>query len=412
MRCLLLSLVAVAALSAADDGELALTLRAQADFDRVELSPAPRLEDATACEQSQAALLAVAGPEQGAALHYRKGICALTAAALTGNAARFSDAAGEFGKAIESWPARAKGAPAGPVSPALPVLAAIARLHAAADAAAGNAAGQRIAAAEAAPDCSSNLLPAAACRRWLAAGREWLGWLAVQSGDLDAAARDFSGLDAAGWPEWIAGRRAFEEALYGQAAQHYARAVEAWRTIAREPAPALDVRLAPQPAMASVLTDLGGAQLLAGDPTAAIATLNAAVKAGPADARTIYLRARAKEKAGETQDALEDYNLASRTAFAAARDLASGEAHLYRGILLYRRKDYTRAEDEFSSALNFDIPAALRADTVAWRHLAAVAGGACEASRLELRQSLNSVSPYFPKDEAASRIAACSAGGD
>ena len=32
-----------------------------------------------------------------------------------------------------------------------------------------------------------------------------------------------------------------------------------------------------------------------------------------------------------------------RAAFAASEDLVSGEAHLYRGILLFRRKDYGRA---------------------------------------------------------------------
>jgi hypothetical protein len=133
------------------------------------------------------------------------------------------------------------------------------------------------------------------------------------------------------------------------------------------------------------------------------------VKADPSNARAIYLRGRARELAGQADAALADYNLASRTAFANATDLASGEAHLYRGILLLRRKDPARAEDEFSSALNFAIPAKMRADAEAWRHMAAVKSGSCTASRGLLEESLARVSPYFPKSEARAALAACSA---
>ena len=131
------------------------------------------------------------------------------------------------------------------------------------------------------------------------------------------------------------------------------------------------------------------------------------VRVAPESARALYLRACAHEIAGQAEAALADYNLASRTAFAKAADLASGEAHLYRGILLYRRKEYSHAEDEFSSALNFEIPGGLRADAVAWRHLAAVAGGSCDASRQRLEQSLAAASPYFPKAEARTLMGSC-----
>src|SRR5207302_10704757 len=107
--------------------------------------------------------------------------------------------------------------------------------------------------------------------------------------------------------------------------------------------------------------------------------------------------------------ALIDYNLASRTAFANAKDLASGEAHLYRGILLYRRKDFARAEDEFASALNFEIPETLRADAQAWRHLAAVASGSCASAKEFLDRTLPGVSPYFPKNEARHLAVNCHA---
>jgi hypothetical protein len=90
-----------------------------------------------------------------------------------------------------------------------------------------------------------------------------------------------------------------------------------------------------------------------------------------------------------------------------ARDLASGEAHFYRGILLYRRQDFARAEEEFSSALNFEMTVALRPDARAWRHLAAVAGGSCGAARQSLDLALASVSPFFPQAEARSLAASC-----
>jgi Tfp pilus assembly protein PilF len=162
--------------------------------------------------------------------------------------------------------------------------------------------------------------------------------------------------------------------------------------------------------MSGAYTELGGAQLLAGNPSAAVGSLTLAVKESSSNARALYLRARAEEVAGRAEAADSDYSLASRTAFANARDLASGEAHLYRGILLYRRRQYPAAEDEFSSALNFDIAATLRADAAAWRRLAAVVSGSCGASRSALEQALPAASPYFPKDEARAALAACTPG--
>jgi tetratricopeptide (TPR) repeat protein len=155
------------------------------------------------------------------------------------------------------------------------------------------------------------------------------------------------------------------------------------------------------------LLDLGAAQLLAGNVKQAESTLDAALKADPASARAFYLRGRARELSGRLTDALSDYNLAARAAFAASEDLASGEAHLYRGILLFRRRDYARAEDEFASALNFSIAQSLRPDAEAWRYLAAVSSGSCGMVRQSLERSLSTVSPFFPKGEARATAAAC-----
>jgi tetratricopeptide (TPR) repeat protein len=188
---------------------------------------------------------------------------------------------------------------------------------------------------------------------------------------------------------------------------HYRRALDTWLPEQRDQSASVRERLEPTPNIPESLMELGGAQLLSGDLTAARASLDAALKADPALARAAYLRARVDEMGGNPAQAIAEYNLASRTAFANAKELASGEAHLYRGILMYRRKDYGHAEDEFASALNFEIPSLLRPDAVAWRHMAAVAGGSCGASRHFLEDSLATVSPYFPKDEARAVAATC-----
>jgi tetratricopeptide (TPR) repeat protein len=409
MRVPVILILAAGALLGADEQRLALALKAQSEFDHVQMAVAPDLRETTACIQTQAALLAVSTPEEVALIRYRKAFCMLAGATVTHNGADFNDAAAEFDKAAEAWPARGqvlagKGAPPEPVSSSLPVLSAIARLQAGADDAALERAWKEISAATERPVCSPTLMPTALCNAVVKTGREWLGWMALRQGGLAEATKKFSDAVGTGWPEWVAGRKAFRDGQYREAVTQYRQAVD----LARKgpPASMMD-RLGPHPDVPGELVELGGAQLLAGDGTAAVATLDEAVKADPANARALYLRARAKEIAGQNDAALADYNLASRTAFANAKDLASGEAHLYRGILLFRRKDYTHAEDEFSSALNFDISGAMRADAVAWRHLAAVAMGSCDASRQYLERSIAAASPYFPRTEARNLINAC-----
>jgi tetratricopeptide (TPR) repeat protein len=387
-----------------------LTLKAQSDFDRVERAVTPELRDTIACAQTQASLMAVASPEELPLVHYRKGLCTLAGATVTHNSAEFADAAAEFDKAIETWPGRAqmrgKKLPPEPLPSGLRALATITRLQMGMDNAGLERAWKELSAAVNPPVCLSSVMPQAYCEAILKTGHQWLGWMALRQDGLTEAAREFSDATGTGWPEWVAGQQAFRAARYDEAARQYQQAINLAR---RGPGPSLIDRMGPRPDLPSELIELGGAQLLAGNTAGAITTLDEAVKAVPANARALYLRGRAKELAGQAQGALADYSLASRTAFASAQDLASGEAHLYRGILLYRRKEFTHAEDEFSSALNFDIPGGLRADAVAWRHLAAVATGSCDASRQYLERSLSAVSPYFPKPEARSALAACPA---
>jgi tetratricopeptide (TPR) repeat protein len=413
MKVCALALLATSTLLASDRGSLALALKAQSDFERVASALRPRLPDAEACMQSQAAALAVSAPEERSLLHYRNGYCAFAGAAVTGNARQFQDAVESFEKAIEAWPARsrksAKGAPPEPVFGALRVLAALARLHGSTEVPVAAAARQEIAAALELPSCTSNLMSATFCAEVLAGGAQWLGWMALRDNQLDVAARRFSQAPGSGWSEWVQGRRAFDNARYGVAAAQYATAIDEWKRTWQGEGPTLPQALGPRPQYAVALADWGGARLLAGDLPGALLTLDASIQADSFSPYALFLRARTKELAGQEDAALADYNLASRTAFAAAVDLASGEAHLYRGIVLYRRRDFARAEEEFASALNFEMTGALRPDARAWRHLAGVAGGACGAARESLSLALAAVSPFFPRDEARSLASACSA---
>lgn len=400
------------ALQAADPQEVALVLRAQSDFNRVEQAAGPDLPDATRCEQSQAALLALVTPQELTAVHFRKAYCTLNEALVTHRPEDFQEAAGEFDKAIQTWPEHAAAigrkngtAPAAPSG--IRVLAAIARLKAGVDASGMTRAQQDLSHAVSPAVCSGGLMPASDCQALVETGKAWLGWIDLKHADLFQAGEEFSSLPDSGWRRWAAGESAFHYRNYAEAAQHYGQAVDWWKDREAHPPESLAARLLPQPDMAEVLREWGGAQLLSGDESGAITTLNAAVKASTHPARALYLRARAEELAGRKDAGLADLSLASRTAFADARDLASGEAHLYRGILLYRRSQYAQAESEFASALNFDIPADLRPDAAAWRHLASVAGGSCGASRRLLEESLGAVSPYFPKDEAREVASRC-----
>ena len=151
MKVCVLALLATSLLLASDKLQLANALKAQTDFERVELAPRPRIPDAEACSQSHAAALSVSLPEDQPLLRYRKGYCAFASAAATGDSRQFLTAAAEFDKAIDAWPARVrksgKRAPPEPVPAALRVFAAIARLQASTGEAVTDPARQEIAAA-------------------------------------------------------------------------------------------------------------------------------------------------------------------------------------------------------------------------------------------------------------------------
>src|SRR6266700_1745943 len=96
MRVCVLICAFVSGLLAADPQQLALVLRAQSDYDKVELAPTPQLGDTSNCEQSQAAALSVSAPEETALLYFRKGYCTLLGAIITSNHREFLTAATDF----------------------------------------------------------------------------------------------------------------------------------------------------------------------------------------------------------------------------------------------------------------------------------------------------------------------------
>lgn len=401
-------------LRAEDPQQVALVSRAQIDFNRVQQAAGPELPEATRCEQSQAAVLAITPPAELAGAHFRKGYCTLASALITHRMEDFRSAAADFEKAIQTWPAHAaarRNGLTGPVSSSVRVLATVARLEAGTDDTGMTRARQELENATDPAVCTGTLMTMHECQELVRTGRLWMGWIELKRHDLFQVESRFAGLPESGWVLWASGELAFRDRNYPQAADRYQRALEWWRKAQASSSQPLADRLAPQPDLGDALRDWGGAQLLSGDTSMAIATLNDAVKSSAHPARALYYRARAEELAGRMDTAMADYSLASRTAFADAQNLASGEAHLYRGILLYRRKDYAHAENEFMSALNFEIPAALRPDAVAWRHMAALAGGSCGPSRASLEQSLAAVSPYFPKHEARALAGACPLSG-
>src|SRR5579872_377360 len=129
MRPILLLFLTAFATHAADENLLALALRAQSDFDRVELSTTPTLPETLACVQSQAMVLPVTRPSELSLIYYRKGYCELMAATITKKPTDFREAARTFEKGEETWAERTKRPVAPPpVSSGLRVLADAAHL--------------------------------------------------------------------------------------------------------------------------------------------------------------------------------------------------------------------------------------------------------------------------------------------
>jgi tetratricopeptide (TPR) repeat protein len=412
MYGLILVLAALPALAAGDPVQLALVARAQSDFDRVQLSAAPALVDTAACLQSQAAVLAVTAPESVPLIRFRQGFCALTSALLTKDRKSFTDAAQAFEQSIaarELRPRDNRKAPPEPETSAVASLAAISRLLAGAPASDFKALDGRLDLARKTASCPATVMPVALCREILAMSAQWQGWIAVRQNQLLDAATFFAPVPSSGWRHWVAGREAFRRRDYREAADAYGRAVETWTQGEKNRTVRIPQALEPQADLASALSDLGGAQIAAGDAHLAVATLDRALRRDPDRPWAFFLRGRARELSGDAGGALADYNLAARTALASSSEQSTGEGRFYRGVWTLRRGDAEGAEAEFSEALNAGPPPNLAADVAAWRALAAVTAGACGASRDKLESAAAAASPFFPRPEARTVMASCGA---
>ena len=392
-------------LRAADERTLALETAAQTAFRRVALHSLPGFEEATECAQAQSMAASVAAPEKLAKLLFQKGFCELAAAASSDNRASFDEAAETFDTAI----ADAQGMSArqkipGRVSPDWSAWASIARIESGASMESQETALARAVDAEPDPACQSDAEMTGICRAAQQLGNAWLGRIALARGDMTVAERRFTASNSGGgvpqWNRWIAGLEAFRRVDYPRAAGEEGAAIAAWR--GRKPSTLVEA-LAPRPEWPAALAEYGGSQFAAGDAKAALETLDQALKSDAANAKAYYLKAASEEKLGRG-DAVSDYDAAARAALAAGD---SAGAHFYRGIVFFRRKELQRAESEFAAALNGSPDASWAVDARAWRHLTAVAGGACGASRDFLDRTFPAASPFFPKEEARKAVAGC-----
>jgi tetratricopeptide (TPR) repeat protein len=404
----ILAIFAVSILHAGDDRKAALWQQADAQYQRV-VSGAVAIRDTSGCVQAQMEFLSVAEREETGLALYRKAYCELAAASAGNRRADFAAAAADLEKAYAAWPDRFR-----PVKNSLPepapapfrLLNWIARFNAGAGQDVFAQAQNEMTAAAAANVCPADALTPAQCASIRRAGREWLGWMALQQGDLYRAVSQFQQAPAPAWTYWTTAKDAFRERRFGDAANMYRDAIEAWSKAAQDERLLFD-RVGPKLDRAHALTELGGAQYLAGQAGPAVETLTAALKADPKLAKALYLRGRAKESLGQTEAAIADYNLASRTAFADGSETGAADAHLYRGVMLYLRREYARTESEFSSALTFDVSDAEKNDIEAWMRMASVAAGSCSEYRQALERALETASPFFPKAEARSLASSC-----
>ncbi|HWQ57210.1 MAG TPA: hypothetical protein VN442_26225 [Bryobacteraceae bacterium] len=397
-------LLTVLPAAAVDDAALSMLIRAQTDFDRVGASALPDVRDTTRCTQSQAVVLPMTRPADLPVVRFRKGWCELLGATLVDSQAGYRQAAQDFAHALAESPNRAPE----PVSAGLQVLSGIARLRAGAEPQVLPDIRAGFESAVATQACPASVMPVRLCQELVSTARLWLGWMSLREGKLDDAKRMFQDFPEMGWLTWTEGRRALESRRYGEAAAAMAKAVERWNAEIKYPKGGTAHLLGPKPDRLEAIADLGSTRYLAGDYTGAVQSLDAAVKGRPTDARSIFVRGLAREALGQQEAALSDYQIASRTAFANPNlPAAAAQAHLYRGVWHFRQKAWQRAESSFASALMADA-GPYRAEIIAWRHLAAVAGGACESSAAELRRALPAASGFFPRAEAEAQLAACS----
>src|SRR5512133_1418579 len=103
MKAYALAVFTASLLYATDPQQLALTLKAQSDYERVEMMSRPGISDTDACTLSEAAALSTSLPEERSLLYYRKGYCMFAGAIATRNSGQLQGAVSELDKSIEAW---------------------------------------------------------------------------------------------------------------------------------------------------------------------------------------------------------------------------------------------------------------------------------------------------------------------
>ena len=390
------------ALTAALAQNQPFALKAKADFDKVDTAPIPELRETQACVQSHAALLAIARPEERYLVHYRKGYCELFGALASDDSSSYQAAARDFIQAVAASRTKAT-FPAG-----LRILPEIARLERGRTADSYPDLERELEAALAEPTCGpSPVMELHFCQALVETGRLWLGWLAMRREDLERAARVLEPLAGAPWSTWISGRRALASGRFADASAAFEKALKAWEAAEKASYPDVATLLGPRPDLGAHYYQLGQAQFALDRFEQAVTSFDLAVKSSPQLSQAIFLRAKAKEALGLVQPALADYSLAPQTA-RSANDTSwpIGDASYRRGLLLYRAKDFTRAESAFATAQGSRLGETSQPDIAAWRAMVAVAAGSCQNADL-LESSARAATDSFPKPEAEALIFSC-----
>ena len=259
MYLLVLALLSISALFAADQRQLLMATNAQAAFERVEQAAAPQLEDAVACEQAQASLLAVATREEAPDIHFRKGYCELATAALTRDSGMFTYAASEFERAIATWPDRvpapSRKKPVEPLPSGVRALAFISGLEAGKPPT--DQSRNEMAIAIENNVCPAGTMAPPVCEAVLGTARQWLGWIALQRGDLYTAAERLRSFAGSPLERYVAAKQAYRDRNYPEAASRYLQAVDGWKRAISEPAPSLPDRSAAASANGSCAGGIG-----------------------------------------------------------------------------------------------------------------------------------------------------------
>lgn len=374
-------------------GESPQALNARSAFHKVEASADPGVKEIASCIQAQSAWLRIARPAERPIAHYRMGYCSLRSGVVSGDAAAYEEAEREFAASFESLAVKDKArSSAAFKAPRISVSLAAARKE--------DLDPKLLAELKAGSErqiCANQpVITADFCKTLTDTARLWLGWDAFRKDNLREADVMFLGAPESGWSLWLSGRQALETRQAPDALSLLQKTLARWTDAGTR---GLAELLGPKPELGRLYLDLGLAQYLMGDYAAAINSFDESARQSPRN-HALYARARTKDALGLRQAALADYELLGANAAGEPSESAAG---YYRGIVLFQRKDYKKAELEFASALAAPEGEIRRAEIAGWRNLAATADGKCDGhwpAGVEAGVSAGPTSILFPGAEA------------